>query len=588
MAPDQQHNGKEPVTPGHVHNDHEKPESGELRRLYNPVDTGWSWVILMSVFMVQFFFVGLLRSFGVLFVAIQHSFHASSSMVSLIGSLEAVFFSIFAPVTMSVILNVLSVRQSVVIGGIIGACGIAVCALATSVEYVVGMFSITVGISLGMAGGPGFVLLNIYFNRKLPLATAIANTGGSIGSVVMPIATRMLLDEFLLSGAFLLLGGMYAQTVIFGFLYTPPSHYGPKRVKRQDYHPEGTKGTEMTELQEALLIRTSAASNHRRRTVSESAADIARDQIDSSESLAQSQGHLNAQNEISRERRVDRTLASDQKASELVVVSSLHGSHGVSLDNLNSDDITTSSRGESVTKVEKHVHNQLQKDSDCSPSCCSKKRSNVSCSFHVCDVKDPVSWCLHVYHCLGSIAAGVSSAFIPLLAEEKHLTTTEGALLMTIAGVLDIISRLVPGFLAQSGLMKPQTMVAICLAIIGVLFQLTSVTNNMAAMIAVVVVFGLFSGVFFTMIPLILVDVMGMEKFRPALGATQFFMGMAGVLGFPILGLMKDASGSYVMAFHFIGACALLAMVLLLLIPRIQQWFQKRKTPVKTLIVGVP
>nr|KAG5691431.1 hypothetical protein BaRGS_016347 [Batillaria attramentaria] len=57
------------------------------------------------------------------------------------------------------------------------------------------VLSIT-GFGFSFMYGPGFVLLGKYFKRHLTLATAIANTGVSVGGVVIPIVIRFILDEF--------------------------------------------------------------------------------------------------------------------------------------------------------------------------------------------------------------------------------------------------------------------------------------------------------------------------------------------------------------------------------------------------------
>ncbi|KAL8625539.1 hypothetical protein ACOMHN_014628 [Nucella lapillus] len=386
---------------------------------HNPVDRGWAWIIVLSVFGIQFVCCGLLRSFGVIFVAIQLSFQSSASMVALLGGVESAFFSIadepfwqgrywlwraekgvrqMNHIGRVVIgcgrLRKVSVRRTILAGSLLAVAGFVGCFLSSQIVHLIFCFSVCLGVSMGLLIGPGFVLLNAYFKHKLPFATAMANTGGSIGSIVMPIATRMLLDYYFLSGAFLLLGAIFAQILVFGALLTPTEDYKPAQVS----HP----------------------------------------------------------------------------------------------------------------------------------------------------------------------------AYIPALAQEKGLTTTQGALLLTISGGLDILSRLVPGILAQYNLVMPKTSVVVSLLVLGVLFQFTALAEDMVALTALSVVYGLFSGVFFSMLPLIILD-FNTTHFRQVFGFTQLALGIGGFSGFSIVGYLKDTSGSYVTSFYFMGICGLLASLLLVLMSVLQR-----------------
>jgi sugar phosphate permease len=64
-------------------------------------------------------------------------------------------------------------------------------------------------------------VLNSYFDKRLGFAYSVANVGGSIGSLVMPIIIQNLLEEYGLQGALLVISGLILNTAIVGSLMRP-------------------------------------------------------------------------------------------------------------------------------------------------------------------------------------------------------------------------------------------------------------------------------------------------------------------------------------------------------------------------------
>ena len=79
------------------------------------------------------------------------------------------------------------------------------------------------GISMSLIYGPMFVVLGRYFNRRLALAQAIANTGVSVGALVMPMVIRVILDHYSFPSGLLMVGGMACHMFVCAFLFRPVS-----------------------------------------------------------------------------------------------------------------------------------------------------------------------------------------------------------------------------------------------------------------------------------------------------------------------------------------------------------------------------
>ena len=397
---------------------------------------------------------------------------------------------------------------------------------------------------LGLSLAPGFVLLNVYFKEKLPLATAIAMTGGSIGGVVVPIALQKLLDEYLLSGSFLLLAAGFAQTIVFGALLTPPSDYKP-RTSPRDCEESLSEEEEKTQR---LLARAKGRAQPRRRTQSEGAAaeDKTGSEIgDSSmEPLTKSLQTIHVQHAGRSDERVKRASRNRSVSGAidiLVRASSVGSSQSMSLAALNFDGSKLGSEpvlfeGLADARIKETGSSQDDDDSDETRSCCRVARRKLSGSSLPSLFGSPVFWLLIVYHFAGNLASGLPAFFLPFLAQEKGLTVTQGALLVTISGALDIVSRFAPGVLAQSKLVKPQMSVIVSMVIIGAMFQFTSFMDGMVSLTLMSVAYGLFAGVFYSMMALIIIDFTDLERFPMAFGINQLAIGISGAAGFSLFG----------------------------------------------------
>nr|KAG5688694.1 hypothetical protein BaRGS_014405 [Batillaria attramentaria] len=126
---------------------------------------------------------------------------------------------------------------------------------------------------------------------------------------------------------------------------------------------------------------------------------------------------------------------------------------------------------------------------------------------------------------IGNTGGSIGGLVMPLVTR----------LLLEEYAALDILSRLVPGFVAQMKWMKPQRMLSIAFLIEGVVFQFTSLFNSLPLMVLLAVVHGLCAGVFVSMLQLIIIDFVGLQRFPQTFGFTQLFLGLSGATFFPLL-----------------------------------------------------
>ncbi|XP_046560585.1 uncharacterized protein LOC124269602 [Haliotis rubra] len=175
-----------------------------------------------------------------------------------------------------------------------------------------------------------------------------------------------------------------------------------------------------------------------------------------------------------------------------------------------------------------------------------------------------------------SVLIGVVPVYIPALAKEKGLDQTDAALFLTVAGAVDFFCRLLAGFLIDLGHISAHTVMAIGLAIAGTLTQFTSFYNSYALMMMFTVTMTMFSCSYFALINVAIIDFMGLDYLGKTLGFVSLFHGMSIAICHPIVGSIRDATGSYTWGFSFMGACAYVGAALLLSTPLYKKCFLKK------------
>ncbi|KAK7093784.1 monocarboxylate transporter 5-like [Littorina saxatilis] len=205
-------------------------------------------------------------------------------------------------------------------------------------------------------------------------------------------------------------------------------------------------------------------------------------------------------------------------------------------------------------------------ESTCRQSPCRRLRERVSCDGKL--LRKPMFWLVQFYTCVGVMGATGAGSYVPVLMQEKGLTKNETALTLTIWGAFNLLGRLSSGLIADRELLRPANISALAFTSIGVLFaSISYIPHTLTAMCVFSATFGLFEGVYFSMLPDIIIGFVGLQDFSRTFGFAQLSQGAFAAFLYPILGGLKDVTGSYHATFYLLGACAITATFLLLLVP---------------------
>ena len=115
--------------------------------------------------------------------------------------------------------------------------GVSTTVIIVHISCNVLVFSLLVGIGLGMTYTSSQVVLGDYFNKRFVMAAGISTSGGGLGTMVFAPFVNLLIDIHTWRGSLIIIGGILLNFVVVGALMRPP----PK-LKSAEYNTGGKTG----------------------------------------------------------------------------------------------------------------------------------------------------------------------------------------------------------------------------------------------------------------------------------------------------------------------------------------------------------
>ncbi|XP_072048252.1 monocarboxylate transporter 12-like [Amphiura filiformis] len=180
-------------------------------------DKGWSWVVLVGVFVTYTFCQGFLQCIGVFFVDWQEDFDTSAQAVGWSSAISIGGYGVSGLVS-SVISPYVSCRWQAFFGGLVSSISLICSPWITNIFhlYIIMAF---MGFGMGFGYTSCIVVLGYYFDKKLALATGIGISGSGAGMLFLAPLIRYLNDEYSWRGAMLICGGMLGNICVFSSLF---------------------------------------------------------------------------------------------------------------------------------------------------------------------------------------------------------------------------------------------------------------------------------------------------------------------------------------------------------------------------------
>lgn len=183
-------------------------------------DGGYAWCILLSCFLVFGLTFGVIKAFGVFYVEIHQYFETTATGTSWITSIAVATIHVAAPVA-SALSARYSHRSVVMMGGLICSVGVMSGAFARNLTELYVTVGFLNGFGYALTWTPTVTMLGLYFERRRPVANALASAGECILTFVFTPLFQLLIDSYSWRGALLILGGLQFNLCVCGMLLRP-------------------------------------------------------------------------------------------------------------------------------------------------------------------------------------------------------------------------------------------------------------------------------------------------------------------------------------------------------------------------------
>jgi MFS family permease len=183
-------------------------------------DGGWGWVVVLATLTFNIIYDGCSYSFGILYVDLLDYFGDTKSNTAWIGSL---FFSVpllCAPLA-KIITKKIGSRAATMLGGLIASLGFAAASFSSSTWMLVIFYGFVGGVGMSLPYFNSLKTVTDYFDKRLALASGIAESGAGLGTVIFAPFTEFLVTRFGWRGTILILSGIVANIIVCGALYRP-------------------------------------------------------------------------------------------------------------------------------------------------------------------------------------------------------------------------------------------------------------------------------------------------------------------------------------------------------------------------------
>ncbi|XP_032225540.1 monocarboxylate transporter 10 isoform X2 [Nematostella vectensis] len=182
------------------------------------VDSGWSWVVCIASFLVQFLVLGTQNSFGTFFIEFLQDFKQGESATAWIGSIAFGLTFMNGPLATALCARWNS-RIVTCLGGVMSVFGLLMTSYVTRFSWLYVTYGIVWGLGASLAYFGSIAALTLYFKRHLSLAYGICLSGSGVGTPVMILLLEHLNKAFNWRKTFQLSAAICALVFLCGITY---------------------------------------------------------------------------------------------------------------------------------------------------------------------------------------------------------------------------------------------------------------------------------------------------------------------------------------------------------------------------------
>ncbi|XP_078270283.1 monocarboxylate transporter 5-like [Rhinoraja longicauda] len=536
-----------------------RPNEAQSRKLVDPPEGGWGWIIVFYLFMINVLAMGILKSFGFLSIALQETFEASMEQISWIGSIMSCVRLTAGPFA-AIFCAKIGEKQTGILGGAMVSIGLFLSSFSEKISYLY--------LSLGLLTGAGFAFVSQaaalnttrYFRRKLTTAYAISRSGTGLTFALAPFL-QYLLNEYGSQGAILILCGLTLHLIPLGML-NRPIYLKQDAAEGRDWRQGQQKKPGLLDEEKDMVTEGGSQfpSGHHSKSVTVPSLPTWNG-LEEPHALLCNGKQAGEQNHcppkdlsvleprefsLPQEPASLRQLHSTPQPSRKVINGSSNqflATVGMPTDTRNKG--FCKELGDQLKSTVGEVKNLIDLTLLTNP---------MFIIYTLCTFFSQLAYFIPYFHLVGK-------------AKTLGIEPFQATLLISVAGVVEIVAQLISGYIADRNFIKKYHYHKIYLLFCGVINLLAPLAKTFPTLMVYIVFFSMFCGGYLTLLLPVLVDFIGNHKIQKGMGLSQFFVGIGCLIGPPAAGALHDFTKNYDASFQLAGSCYFASFVILIFVP---------------------
>ncbi|KAM4693747.1 monocarboxylate transporter 14 isoform 2-T2 [Discoglossus pictus] len=488
----------------------------ETRRVHPNIDGGWAWMVVLSSFLVHILVMGAQMALGILNMEWLDEFNQSRGLTAWVSSLNMGITLIVGPF-IGLFINTCGCRKTAMIGGFLTSLGWVLSAFATDVHFLFFTFGVMAGIGNGMVYLPAVVMVGQYFQKRRALAQGLSTTGTGFGTFLITVLLKYLCENFGWRNAMIIQGAVTLNLCVCGALMRPLE----SKKKSRENHQERTH--DQHDLRENSLLDSETLKANGTLQEAEGGGAV---RVDTG--ITWSKEEINNQTVIKGKNKL-----SILKALTRMTVTLKSGFHVWYSSYFGSSSLFT---------------------------------NKVFVAF--------VLWALLAY-----CSFVIPFIHLPEIVELYGLTEQNNLFPITsIIAIVHIFGKIVLGYIGDLPCVSAWNVFIASNFALGICILILPLMHGYSSLAMVCALIGFSSG-YFSLMPVVTEDLVGINQLANAFGIIICANGISALLGPPFAGWIYDLTHKYDYSFYVCGLLYMLGIVCLLLEPCLRS---KKENPQKS------
>ena len=157
--------------------------------------------------------------------------------------------------------------------------------------------------------------------------------------------------------------------------------------------------------------------------------------------------------------------------------------------------------------------------------------------------------------------------FLPSHVETVGLPPSDASLLLSVSAIFDLTGRIAFGFFLDLNLVPKYVCYSGMMLLSGLSAILLAASSSFLSIATCMALYGIGSGGWFLMVPLLLAEHLGVENIASSYGLVRLAQSTTNLSGPLVAGALFQKTGKVAASFYFMGAAMLLGGVIVLFLP---------------------